>query len=85
MKPAVVIVDSVQTMRTDTCAGAVGSVAQIRESTAKFIQLAKATGVAVILLGHVTKSGDVAGPRILEHMVCSRHAHAGILLACILL
>lgn len=68
-KPAVVVVDSVQTMYTSTCTGSSGSVTQIRESTARFIQLAKTYDITVILLGHVTKSGDVAGPRVLEHMV----------------
>ena len=68
-KPALVVVDSVQTMYTAGCTGSAGSVTQIRESTARFIQLAKTYDIAVILLGHVTKSGDVAGPRVLEHMV----------------
>ncbi len=68
-KPALVIVDSVQTMRTADCASGIGSVTQIRECTAKFVQLAKSTGVVVLLVGHVTKSGDVAGPKVLEHMV----------------
>jgi len=67
--PAMVIVDSVQTMRTTSVAGSVGSVTQTRESAARFVQLAKATSSAVVLAGHVTKTGEVAGPRILEHMV----------------
>lgn len=67
--PAMVIVDSVQTMRTSSISGSLGSVTQTRESAARFVQLAKATGSAVLLAGHVTKSGEVAGPRILEHMV----------------
>ena len=67
--PALVIVDSIQTMRTASCSGSMGSVTQTRESAARFVQLAKSTGSAVLLVGHVTKSGDVAGPRILEHMV----------------
>jgi len=67
--PAMVIVDSVQTMRSASVTGSVGSVTQTRESAARFVQLAKATGSAVVLAGHVTKSGEVAGPRILEHMV----------------
>lgn len=67
--PALVIVDSVQTMRSGSSSSAAGSVAQIRDSTAQLVQLAKVTGSAVLIAGHVTKSGEVAGPRILEHMV----------------
>ncbi len=67
--PSVIIVDSIQTVRSANCDNAIGSVTQIRECAAKLVQFAKATGIAVVLVGHVTKSGDVAGPRILEHMV----------------
>ena len=67
--PSLLIVDSIQTMRTETCASGVGSVTQIRECTVQFVQLAKTFGCAVLLVGHVTKSGEVAGPRVLEHMV----------------
>jgi len=67
--PTLVIVDSIQTMRTAACSNSMGSVTQTRESAARFVQLAKATGCAVLLVGHVTKSGEVAGPRVLEHMV----------------
>lgn len=67
--PQMIIVDSIQTMRTVDSTHTLGSVAQIRDSTAKIIQFAKSTGIAVILVGHVTKTGDVAGPRVLEHMV----------------
>lgn len=67
--PEMIIVDSIQTMRTMDSTHTLGSVAQIRDSTAKIIQFAKSTGIAVILVGHVTKAGDVAGPRVLEHMV----------------
>ena len=67
--PALVIVDSIQTMRTSSCTSSMGSVTQTRESAARFVQLAKSTGSSVLLVGHVTKSGEVAGPRILEHMV----------------
>lgn len=67
--PRMIIVDSIQTMRTADSTHSLGSVAQIRDSTAKIIQFAKSTGIAVVLVGHVTKSGDVAGPRVLEHMV----------------
>lgn len=68
-RPKLIIIDSIQTMRTADSTHTLGSVAQIRDSTAKVIQFAKSTGIAVILVGHVTKSGDVAGPRVLEHMV----------------
>jgi DNA repair protein RadA/Sms len=67
--PAMIIVDSIQTMRTGSSPSSMGSVTQTRESAARFVQLAKSTGSAVLLVGHVTKSGEVAGPRILEHMV----------------
>lgn len=67
--PTMVIVDSIQTMRTAESQHTLGSVSQIKDSTAKIIQFAKSTGVAVVLVGHVTKTGDVAGPRVLEHMV----------------
>lgn len=67
--PALLIVDSIQTVYTSTCPNSIGSVTQIRESAAKLLQFAKATNTAVVLVGHVTKSGDVAGPRVLEHMV----------------
>lgn len=67
--PVLVIIDSIQTMYTSACPGVIGSVSQIRESAVKFVSLAKSTGCVVLLVGHVTKSGDVAGPRVLEHMV----------------
>lgn len=67
--PSLVIVDSVQTMRTENCNNGIGSVTQIRECTAQLVQLAKSYGCAVLLVGHVTKTGEVAGPRVLEHMV----------------
>jgi DNA repair protein RadA/Sms len=67
--PSLIIIDSIQTVRSSDCENAIGSVTQIRESAAKLVQFAKATGIAIVLVGHVTKSGDVAGPRILEHMV----------------
>lgn len=67
--PKLMIVDSIQTMRMDDGQGALGSITQIRECTARLVQFAKSTGTAVVLIGHVTKTGDVAGPRVLEHMV----------------
>jgi DNA repair protein RadA/Sms len=65
----VVFVDSIQTMYTDTAESSPGSVSQVRESAAAFLRLAKEEDVLVFLVGHVTKDGAVAGPRILEHMV----------------
>ena len=67
--PACVVVDSVQTVYSDTLPSAPGSVNQLRECTAQLVRLAKAHGIAVILVGHVTKAGSIAGPRVLEHMV----------------
>jgi DNA repair protein RadA/Sms len=70
-RPDLVIVDSIQMMRTQsgTNTGTAGNVAQIRDATALFVEFAKTTGTCVILVGHVTKSGEVAGPRVLEHLV----------------
>lgn len=68
-KPEVVIIDSIQTMYREEVNSAAGSVSQVRESTAVFMQLAKGMNIAVFLIGHVTKEGVVAGPRVLEHMV----------------
>ncbi len=67
--PAVCVIDSVQTLRTADMTGAPGSVGQVREVTARIMELAKAQGTAVILVGHVTKEGALAGPRVLEHLV----------------
>jgi len=64
-----VVVDSIQTMYTEAMQSAPGSVAQVRESTAKLVRYAKQTGTAIFLVGHVTKEGAIAGPRVLEHMV----------------
>ena len=66
---AAVVIDSVQTLFTDACPGAAGSVSQVRESTLRLLNWAKATGVPLLLAGHVTKGGDIAGPRTLEHIV----------------
>ena len=68
-KPDVVIVDSVQTMYSEEVTSAPGSVSQVRESTNVFMQLAKGLGISIFIVGHVTKEGTVAGPRVLEHMV----------------
>jgi DNA repair protein RadA/Sms len=67
--PALVIVDSIQTMQDAAVEAAAGSVSQVREAAARLIRVAKATGVPVFLVGHVTKEGAIAGPRVLEHMV----------------
>lgn len=68
-KPEVVITDSIQTMYSEEVASAPGSVSQVRESTNVFMQLAKGLGISIFIVGHVTKEGTVAGPRVLEHMV----------------
>ncbi len=69
VKPELVIVDSIQTAVTAEAAGAAGSVTQVRECALRYLDLAKGGGVPVFLIGHVTKDGAVAGPRVLEHMV----------------
>ena len=68
-KPEVVVIDSIQTMYCENVSAAPGSVSQVRESTGILLQLAKGLGVSVMIVGHVTKEGTVAGPRVLEHMV----------------
>lgn len=68
-KPQVVVIDSIQTMFRQDVSAAPGSVSQVRESTAVLMQLAKVQGVSIFIVGHVTKEGTVAGPRVLEHMV----------------
>ena len=67
--PTVLIIDSIQTMFNETVSSAPGSVSQVRESTSVLMQIAKGKGIAVFIVGHVTKEGTVAGPRVLEHMV----------------
>ncbi len=67
--PKVVVIDSIQTMYNENVSAAPGSVSQVRESTAILLQLAKGLNVSVFIVGHVTKEGTVAGPRVLEHMV----------------
>jgi len=67
--PALVVVDSIQTMHIPDLESAPGSVTQVRESAARFLGLAKGLGVSVFLVGHMTKSGSIAGPRVLEHIV----------------
>ena len=63
------IIDSIQTMYKEEVSSAPGSVSQVRESTGALMQIAKGLGVSVFIVGHVTKEGVVAGPRVLEHMV----------------
>jgi DNA repair protein RadA/Sms len=67
--PQACVIDSVQTLRAADLSGAPGSVGQVREVAARIMELAKARGIAVILVGHVTKDGALAGPRVLEHLV----------------
>ena len=69
VKPAYVMIDSIQTMYSADCSGANGSTSQIREATSLITRMAKRTGTATFVVGHVTKVGAIAGPRILEHMV----------------
>ena len=69
LKPAVVVIDSIQTVYSDALSSAPGSVAQVRECAAHLTRLAKTRDVATVLVGHVTKEGALAGPRVLEHMV----------------
>jgi DNA repair protein RadA/Sms len=68
-RPALLVVDSIQTMTVDELEGPAGSVGQVRESALRLMELAKGEGIAVILVGHVTKDGSIAGPKTLEHIV----------------
>jgi DNA repair protein RadA/Sms len=68
-RPEVCVIDSVQTMHAADLTGAPGSVGQVRETAGRIMQVAKADGIAVLLVGHVTKEGSLAGPRVLEHLV----------------
>ncbi len=68
-KPEAVVIDSIQTMFSEDVSAAPGSVSQVRETTGLLLQLAKGLGIAIFIVGHVTKEGMVAGPRVLEHMV----------------
>ena len=69
VKPDIVIIDSIQTMYREEISSAPGSVSQVRESTSVLMQIAKSMGISIFIVGHVTKEGVVAGPRVLEHMV----------------
>ena len=68
-KPSLVIIDSVQTMYSEELSAAAGSVSQVREITSRVMQMCKKANITTILIGHVTKDGNIAGPRVLEHMV----------------
>lgn len=69
VKPDIVIIDSIQTMNREDISSAPGSVPQVREATNAFMRIAKSMGIAMFIVGHVTKEGAIAGPRVLEHMV----------------
>ena len=69
LNPRLVVIDSIQTVYLDELASAAGSVSQVRESAARLMQIAKGRSISVVLIGHVTKAGAIAGPRILEHIV----------------
>ena len=69
VKPALLVVDSIQTLQTDSVESSPGSVSQIRECTAELMRFSKESSTPVILIGHITKDGQIAGPKILEHMV----------------
>jgi DNA repair protein RadA/Sms len=69
LRPTMLVIDSIQTMYSPDLPSAPGSVGQVRESTGKLLRLAKETDICVVIIGHVTKEGNIAGPRLLEHMV----------------
>lgn len=69
LEPEVVIIDSIQTLHSDYIESSPGSISQIRETTAELIKYAKDSGVPVLLIGHINKEGNIAGPKVLEHMV----------------
>ena len=69
LQPDILIIDSIQTLQTEYIESSAGSISQIRECTAELIRFAKETGVPVVLIGHITKEGSIAGPKVLEHMV----------------
>ena len=69
LKPEIVIIDSIQTLHSDYLEASAGSISQIKESTSELIKFAKETAIPVLLIGHITKDGHIAGPKVLEHMV----------------
>ena len=68
-KPQILIIDSIQTLKTELVDSAPGSVSQIKTCTSELINFAKKTSTPVIIIGHITKDGSIAGPKVLEHMV----------------
>lgn len=72
IKPDLVIIDSIQTVHQPAVTSAPGSVAQVRESTSAFMRIAKSRNIAIFIVGHVTKQGSIAGPKLLEHMEIGR-------------
>ena len=87
-KPQVVVIDSIQTMFRENVNSAPGSVSQVREATSVLMRLAKEQGIAIFVVGHVTKEGTVTGPRVLEHMVDTVLYFEGtkmpVIIACVL-
>lgn len=79
-RPAVAVIDSIQTVYSEALSSAPGSVAQVRECAAQLTRLAKQMGVTIIMVGHVTKEGSLAGPRVLEHIVDTVLYFEGILI-----
>src|SRR5699024_9501457 len=71
VKPSFVVIDSIQTIYREEVTSAPGSVSQVRECTTELMKIAKSQGIAIFIVGHVTKEGAIAGPRLLEHMVDS--------------
>jgi len=69
VKPDLIVIDSIQTLYTDSIESSPGSVSQVRESTAALLRYSKTTGTPIILIGHITKDGSIAGPKVLEHIV----------------
>lgn len=69
LQPKLIVIDSIQTMASAEIPGAAGSVSQVRESTGRLLRFAKDSGIPIMIVGHVTKDGNIAGPRLLEHMV----------------
>jgi len=69
VQPSILVIDSIQTLQTNTIDSSPGSISQIRECTSELMSFAKASGVPVLLIGHINKDGNIAGPKILEHMV----------------
>ncbi|MBQ0741257.1 DNA repair protein RadA, partial [Aquimarina celericrescens] len=69
IQPDIVIIDSIQTLHSDYIESSAGSISQIRGCTTELIKFAKETATPVLLIGHITKDGNIAGPKILEHMV----------------